>query len=54
MLYFLGAILEEASPPEREAMMANLPAPARFAWRAFGQRQYRRKVSRIRAGLGRS
>jgi hypothetical protein len=54
MLYFLGAILEEASPPEREAMMANLPTPARFAWRAFGQRQYRRKVSRIRAGLGRS
>ena len=38
MLYFLGAILEEASPPEREAMMANLPAPARLAWRAFGQR----------------
>jgi iron-sulfur cluster repair protein YtfE (RIC family) len=54
MLYFLGAILEEARPPEREAMMANLPAPARFAWRAFGRRQYRRKVSRIRAGLGRS
>jgi hypothetical protein len=35
-------------------MMANLPAPARFAWKAFGQRQYGRKVSRIRAGLGRS
>ena len=28
MLYFLGAILEDASPAERQVMMANLPAPA--------------------------
>jgi hypothetical protein len=54
MLFFLGMILEEADPAEREAMMANLPAPARFVWKAFGQRQFRRRVSKIRAGLGRS
>jgi hypothetical protein len=54
MLFFLGMILEDADPAEREAMMANLPAPARFAWKAFGQRQWRRRVSKIRAGLERS
>ena len=51
MLFFLGMILEDADPAEREAMMANLPAPARFVWKAFGQRQFRRRVSKIRAGL---
>ena len=51
MLFFLGMILEDADPAERQAMMANLPAPARFVWRAFGQRQFRRRVSKIRAGL---
>jgi hemerythrin-like domain-containing protein len=49
LLYFLGAILEEASPAERQAMMANLPAPARILWYTIGQRQYRRKVSKVRA-----
>ena len=29
MLLFLGMILEDADPAERQAMMANLPAPAR-------------------------
>ena len=51
MLYFLGVILEDASPAERQVMMANLPAPARFLWSIVGQRQYRRKVSKIRGGL---
>jgi len=54
LLFFLGMILEDADPAERQAMMANLPAPARFVWRAFGQRQFRRRVSKIRAGLERS
>jgi hypothetical protein len=54
MLSFLGMILEDADTAERQAMMANLPAPARFVWKAFGQYQFRRKVSRIRAGLERS
>jgi hypothetical protein len=54
MLFFLGMILEDADPAERQAMMANLPAPARFVWKAFGQRQFRRRVSKIRAGLERS
>ena len=54
MLYFLGAILEDASPAERQVMMANLPAPAKLLWRIVGQHQYRRKVGKIRGGLGRS
>jgi hypothetical protein len=54
MLFFLGMILEDANPAERQVMMANLPAPARFAWKAFGQRQFRHKVGKIRAGLDRS
>jgi len=53
MLFFLGMILEDADPAERQAMMANLPAPARFLWHTVGQRQYRRKVSKIRGGLDR-
>jgi hypothetical protein len=35
-------------------MMANVPAPAQLLWRIVGQHQYRRKVSKIRAGLERS
>jgi hypothetical protein len=54
MLFFLGMILEDADPAERQAILANLPAPARLVWRAFGQRQFRRKVSKIRGGLERS
>jgi hypothetical protein len=54
MLFFLGMILEDADPAERQAMMANLPVPARFLWHTVGQRQYRRKVSKIRGGLERS
>jgi hemerythrin-like domain-containing protein len=54
MLFFLGAILEDATPAERQAMMVHLPVPARFFWHAVGQRQYRRKVGKIRAGLERS
>lgn len=51
MLFFLGAILEDATPAERQAMMAQLPAPARILWRAVGQRRYRRAVGKIRAGI---
>jgi Hemerythrin HHE cation binding domain len=54
MLFFLGMILEDANPAERDVMMANLPTGARFAWKAFGQRQFRRKVSKIRGGIDRS
>jgi hemerythrin-like domain-containing protein len=54
LLFFLGMILEDADPAERQAMMANLPAPARLGWKAFGQHQFRRRVGKIRAGLKRS
>jgi hemerythrin-like domain-containing protein len=52
LLFFLGMILEDATPAERRVMMANLPGPAKLVWRAVGQYQYRRKVARIRGGLG--
>ena len=47
LLFFLGLILEDASPAERDAMLGNLPAPAGVLWHTVGQRQIRR----IRAGL---
>lgn len=48
MLFFLGMILEDAEPAEREEMMVHLPVAARIAWKTFGQRQYRRQVRKIR------
>ena len=36
LLFFLGLILEDASPAERDMMLGNLPAPARALWRAVG------------------
>lgn len=51
LLFFLGAILEEADAAERAMMLGNLPVPARLVWRLAGRRQYARRVSRLRAGL---
>ncbi len=53
LLFFLGMILEDASPAERREMMANLPGPPEVLWHAVGQFQYRRKVAKIGGGLGR-
>jgi hemerythrin-like domain-containing protein len=45
-----GAILEEADPEERAQMLAHIPLPIRLLLRTVGARQYRRYVSRLRAG----
>jgi hemerythrin-like domain-containing protein len=45
-----GAILEEADPEERAAMMKPIPAPVRLILRTVGARQYRRYISKVRAG----
>ncbi|MFD8996555.1 hemerythrin domain-containing protein [Streptomyces abikoensis] len=48
LMIALGAILEDASPEEREEFLARLPLPARVLWRLLGQRQYRRETVRVR------
>lgn len=50
MLIFLGAILEDASPAERKAFLAELPAQPRFFWRLFGLRGYRQYIDTVRNG----
>jgi hemerythrin-like domain-containing protein len=45
-----GAILEDAEPAERAEMLAQVPAPIRLLLRTVGARQYRRYISRVRAG----
>jgi hemerythrin-like domain-containing protein len=49
-LVFVGAILEEASPRETKMFLAQLPAPARLLWRAFGPRTYAKSRDSIRRG----
>jgi hypothetical protein len=48
MLFFLGALLEEATPAEQTSMMRNVPAVARLVWRLVGRRQYGRRIRAIR------
>ena len=45
-----GAVVEEATPEERRAILAVLPAPVRFLLRTVFARRYRRYVSRVRYG----
>jgi len=45
---FFGAVTEEASPEERRAMLAPLPAPIRLLARTLFAWQYRRYVRRVR------
>lgn len=51
MLFFLGLILEDATPAERNLLTSHLPAPARLIWQAIGKRQYDRKIRKIRGDL---
>lgn len=44
----VGAILEEATPSERDRFLAQLPAPLRFAWHVVGRRTYLRGIAQIR------
>ena len=46
LLFGMG--LEDATPEEREAMIAILPAPVRLLMRTYGAWRYRRYVSSVR------
>ncbi|GLW57984.1 hemerythrin domain-containing protein [Kitasatospora phosalacinea] len=48
LLVFLGAILEDATPQERQLFLSQMPAPARLLWRTLGTRLYRRTTTRVR------
>jgi len=52
LLFFLGALLEEATPRETADLMRNLSTPARLIWRLVGKRQYARRTRRLRGPLG--
>ena len=43
-----GAILEDANPDERRAMLAKQPLAVRLLLKLVGARQYRRYVTRVR------
>lgn len=51
LLFFLGALLEEATPAERAGMLTNVPPVARLLWRLIGRRQYERRVRAIRGSM---
>ena len=46
-----GMMLEEATPDERAAMMAVLPAPARVLMNTYGAWHYRRYVRKVRGAV---
>jgi hemerythrin-like domain-containing protein len=52
LLFFLGALLEEATPAEASEMMRDLPLPAKVIWRLAGRRQYARRTRELRGPLG--
>jgi iron-sulfur cluster repair protein YtfE (RIC family) len=45
-----GAVTEEATPEEKEHMLAVVPPPIRFLLRTVFARRYRRYISRVRDG----
>jgi hemerythrin-like domain-containing protein len=51
LLFFLGALLEEATPRERAHLLGNLPLPARVVWRVYGRGAYARRTRTLRAPL---
>lgn len=51
LLFFLGALCEEATSAERADFMRFVPLPGRLAFALFGERQYRREMARLRSGL---
>lgn len=49
MAWMLGAMLEDATPAERDNLMAKVPAPARLLFRMVGQEQYVKEMRALRA-----
>lgn len=50
-LVFLGFLLHAAAAPDRRKVLAELPWPARLAWRLFGRRTFDREYRQV-YGLG--
>jgi hemerythrin-like domain-containing protein len=48
LLFFLGALLEEATGDEAADMLRNLPVPAKVIWRVYGKRKYARSTRELR------
>ena len=48
LLLFLGAVLEEATPDERAALLGAMPRVARLAWWGVGRRRYASYIRRVR------
>jgi hypothetical protein len=48
MAWMLGAMLEDATPAERENLLAKVPGPARLLFRMVGQEQYLREMRALR------
>jgi hemerythrin-like domain-containing protein len=51
LLFFLGALLEEANAAEEAHIMQNLPLPAKLVWRFYGRRHYARQTRELRGGI---
>ena len=51
LLFFLGALLEEATPEEAAELLGKVPPPARLIWRLVGKRRYARGTRRLRGPL---
>jgi len=48
LLFFLGSLLEEATPDERRAMLDPLPWPVKLIWKLVGERKYARTMRTVR------
>jgi hypothetical protein len=44
----LGAMLEDATPPERTEFLKLIPAPVRFIYKTVGQGIHRRAIAKVR------
>jgi hemerythrin-like domain-containing protein len=50
-MLFLGAMLEEATQREEQAVLAEMPMPARAAWTVAGRRAYGKAMRSLRSGI---
>ncbi len=50
LLISLGAVLEQADPAERAAVLRALPRPARLVWHTAGRAVYGRRLRQVRGG----
>jgi len=51
MAVLLGALLEDATPQERQNLLGKVPGPARLLFRMVGREQYAREMRVLREGV---